>query len=161
MTEEEYMLPKDDADDMRSQVSERTNLDEMECLTLDETRYDLTPVDMIDPDLSVGGDQKGLTQNNGPGVPMNENGSKVENPRRLETGYHVTRPQANLEHERGDPTIVGQPLSDFMSFPSMSAVVNSSSRPSALRRSNQPLTNNFRSLQPMVMVEPVDRGAAP
>src|SRR6218665_3301403 len=210
--EDEYVLQKDDADDVRSQVSERTNLDEMECLTLDETRCDSTPVDMFHPDLSVEGDQKGLTQNNGPGVPMNENGSKVEHPRRLETGYHVTRPHANLEYvvsdktvgsrnvvwstmgppvcvpslsgrrpqmegdtyrpppafhrrcgrdERGDPTIVGQPPSDFMSFPSMSAVVNSSSRPSALRRSNQPLTNNFRSLQPMVMVEPVDRGAAP
>src|SRR6218665_1147004 len=212
MTEEEYVLQKDDADDVRSQVSDRTNLDEMECLTLDETRCDSTPVDMNHPDLSVGGDQKGLTQNNGPGVSMNENGSKVENPRRLETGYHVTRPHANLEYvvsdktvgsrnvvwstmgppvcvpslsgrrpqmegdtyrpppafhrrcgrdERGDPIIVGQPPSDFMSFPSMSAVVNSSSRPSALRRSNQSLTNNFRSLQPMVMVEPVDRGAAP
>src|SRR6218665_284446 len=211
MTEDEYVLQKDDADDVRSQISDRTNLDEMECLTLDETRCDSTPVDMIHPDLWEGRDQKGLTQNNGPGVLINENGSKVENPRRLETGYHVTRPHANLEYvvsdktvgsrnvvwstmgplvcvpslsgrrpqmegdtyrpppafhrrcgrdERGDPTIVGQPPSDFMSFPSMSAVVNSSSRPSALRRSNQPLTNNFRSLQPMVMVEPVDRGAA-
>src|SRR6218665_3769723 len=141
---------------------------------------------------------------------MNENGSKVENPRRLETGYHVTRPQANLEYvasdkivgsrnivwstmgppvcvpslsgrrsrmegdtyrappafhrrcgrdERGDPTIVGQPLYDFTSLPLMSAVVNSSSRPSALRRSNQPLTNNLRPWQPMVMVEPVDQTA--
>src|SRR6218665_1951111 len=211
MTEDEYVLQKDDADDVRSQISDRTNLDEMECLTLDEIRCDSTPVDMIHPDLSVGGDQKGLTQNNGPGVLINENGSKVENPRRLETGYHVTRPHANLEYvvsdktvgsrnvvwstmgppvcvpslsgrrpqmegdtyrlppafhrrcgrdERGDPTIVGQHLSDFMSFPSMSAVVNSSSRPSALRRSNQPLTNNLRSLQPTVMVEPVDRDAA-
>ena len=182
----------------------------MECLTLDETKCDLTPVDMIHPDLWVRVDQKGLTQNNGPGVSMNENGSKVENPRRLETGYHVTRPHANLEYvvsdktvgsrnvvwstmgppvcvpslsgrrpqmegdtyrpppafhrrcgrdERGDPTIVGQPPSDFMSFPSMSAVVNSSSRPSALRRSNQPLTNNLRPWQPMVMVEPVDQTA--
>src|SRR6218665_2805110 len=185
MTEDEYVLQKDDADDVRSQVSDRTNLDEMECLTLDETRCDSTPVDMIHPDLSGGGDQKGLTQNNGPGVSMNENGSKVENPRRLETGYHVTRPHANLEYvvsdktvgsrnvvwstmgppvcvpslsgrrpqmegdtyrlppafhrrcgrdERGDPTIVGQPPSDFMSFPSMSAFVNSSSGSSALRR---------------------------
>src|SRR6218665_3615957 len=212
MTEEEYMLQKDDVDDVRSQVSDRTNLDEMECLTLDETKCDSTPVDMNHPDLWEGRDQKEVTQNNGPGVSMNENGSKVENPRRLETGYHVTRPHANREYvvsdktvgsrnvvwstmgppvcvpslsgrrpqmegdtyrpppafhrrcgrdERGDPTIVGQPPSDFMSVPSMSAVVNSSSRPSALRRSNQPLTNNFRSLQPMVMVEPVDRGAAP
>src|SRR6218665_3856227 len=210
MTEDEYVLQKDDADDVRSQMSERTNLDEMECLTLDETKCDSTPVDMNHPDLWEGRDQKEVTLNNGPGVSMNENGSKVENPRRLETGYHVTRPHANREYvvsdktvgsrnvvwstmgppvcvpslsgrrpqmegdtyrptpafhrrcgrdERGDPTIVGQPPSDFMSFPSMSAVVNSSSRPSALRRSNQPLTKNFRSLQPMVMVEPVDRGA--
>src|SRR6218665_163693 len=209
--EDEYALQKDDSDDVRSQVSERMNLDEMECLTLDETRCDSTPVDMSHPDLWEGRDQKGITQNNGRGVSLNENGSKVENPRRLDTGYHVTRPHANLEYvvsdktvgsrnvvwstmgppvcvpslsgrrpqmegdtyrptpafhrrcgrdERGDPTIVGQSPSDFMSLPSMSAVVNSSSRPSALRRSNQPLTNNFRSLQPMVMVEPVDRDAA-
>src|SRR6218665_383776 len=105
MTEDEYALQKDDADDVGSQVSERTNLDEMECLTLDETRCDSTPVDNIHPDLSVGGDQKGLIQNNGPGVSMNENGSKVEHPRRLETGYHVTRPHANLEYVVSDKTV--------------------------------------------------------
>src|SRR6218665_2017791 len=88
MTEDEYVLQKDDADDVRSQVSERTNLDEMECLTLDETKCDSTPVDMNHPDLWEGRDQKEVTLNNGPGVSMSENGSKVEHPRRLETGYH-------------------------------------------------------------------------